>query len=766
MAITIGELVAKIKADTKDFRTGMGHAETQVDSFAKRASRMGALVKGAVATAFIVAGKEAVVTTNRLDSLRRGLETVSGSAAVAAAQIERLERLARLPGLGLEQVLQGSANLQAAGLSAELAEGALREFGNALAAVGRGKADLNGVIIALSQIASKGKVTAEEINQIAERVPQIRQIMQDAFGTAATEEIQAMGITSEEFIRRIVDAMESLKRATIGPQAEVENLGDAFKRLAGEVGEIVNIGARPGIRQLTSLFDSAADLLDRMTDEAETLAGTIRGMAGANFAGLTEAELRTQIDLLEERQAILKEGLQQNPFNEANLELLRRTNRELQAAQAALEGRMAPAATTGPGPLGVSPEMLATLEARARSLAEAAEEARMDLRFTKDAEAAKKLRDELARVEAELEDVNREIDRQQTGIALGGMIGGSPLTRQRAVTGTRGAGIDRSVAARARFADEVAETADNLKALNPPLEDATGFVEEFGRGLENAARSFVGGGTNIGQMIGANVASMGIGAAVDAIGKSIFGGDKDYLAALERNTRALEEIAGTRFQQLIDSVDGMSGVAAEFREAVEDFAARTGFEGRMGLIRRELEAHDREDPRLQFIALMHGLLGGNLSTGLANQVAGLNVENIDEFLQKTINQIQAGTFDPAMLGDLDLETFLDILSEMERLGDAAGEAADELASIAESLRNVPTGFKVGAFQFAATGTGSPHQATDGGGGNINIEGDLVVVTDDPEQLGDKVRRRAQRGGTDNLRFSVGSRPTGSTVRGV
>ena len=112
-----------------------------------------------------------------LEKLTQGLTAVAGSSREAAEQRDRLRQVAKLPGLGLEEAVEGSINLQAVGLSSQQAEAALMSFGNALATVGKGKAELDGVILALTQMAAKGKISAEEINQIGERVPQIRAVM-------------------------------------------------------------------------------------------------------------------------------------------------------------------------------------------------------------------------------------------------------------------------------------------------------------------------------------------------------------------------------------------------------------------------------------------------------------------------------------------------------------------------------------------------------------------------------------------------------------
>jgi tape measure domain-containing protein len=174
-----------------------------------------------------------------MDSLRKGLDAVSGSSAATEQQLVRLNEVAKLPGLGFQQAIQGSISLQAAGLNANLAERALKAFGNALATVGKGKADLDGVNLALTQMVSKGKVVAQDINQIQERVPQIRQAMKAAFGTADTEELQKQGISSEIFVNGIIAQLEKLPTVTGGVRNDFENLTDTIQKDLAKLGEAV-----------------------------------------------------------------------------------------------------------------------------------------------------------------------------------------------------------------------------------------------------------------------------------------------------------------------------------------------------------------------------------------------------------------------------------------------------------------------------------------------------------------------------------------------
>jgi tape measure domain-containing protein len=170
------------------------------------------------------------------DSQVRALAGYQKNAKDLEAQLARLQEIAKLPGLGLSEVRMGVLSLEAAGLSARLAERSISAFGNAIAQAGRGKEDLAGAVLALGQIASKGKISAEEINQLAERIPQIRKALQGAFGTADTEKIQKMGVSATVAIGKIIAELEKIPKATNGARVTLDNMQDAFDRMTLPIG--------------------------------------------------------------------------------------------------------------------------------------------------------------------------------------------------------------------------------------------------------------------------------------------------------------------------------------------------------------------------------------------------------------------------------------------------------------------------------------------------------------------------------------------------
>jgi tape measure domain-containing protein len=261
-------LVVAIDADLKGLRDitagaarmernverNMTRAGVAADHFGDRIQGVGQKLTLGLSVPLAALGVVTVVTAGKMDQLRRGLDSVTGSGQETARQLQRLREVSKLPGLGFEEAVRGSINLQAAGFSAGLAEKSLRGFGNALASVGRGRAELDGVILALGQMAAKGKIMAQEVNQLAERVPQIRKVMEAAFGTADTEKLQKMGLDATTFVSEVVEQLLLLPPVTTGIANSFENITDQSKNTAASWGDRL-------VPATAGLLNSGSDLL-------------------------------------------------------------------------------------------------------------------------------------------------------------------------------------------------------------------------------------------------------------------------------------------------------------------------------------------------------------------------------------------------------------------------------------------------------------------------------------------------------------------------
>ena len=276
-------------------QTSMSAASDATSGLSSALSALPAVAIGAWAAASAKAVYGAAV---EMESLERGLSAVMGSGALARDEMQRLSVVAKLPGLGYAEAIRMSTSLQAAGMSAEMARKAMASFGNALATVGKGKAELDGVGLALSQIMSKGKVSAEEINQIAERVPQIRKAMMDAFGTADTELLGKAGISSANFISTITDELGKLEKASGGAKNAAENFDDAWMKAKATIGGAFLPSVTAALNGVTSALELQDGLLAKVVKKfiAYKMAGGATGLVANALIDRDMSKIKELLD--------------------------------------------------------------------------------------------------------------------------------------------------------------------------------------------------------------------------------------------------------------------------------------------------------------------------------------------------------------------------------------------------------------------------------------------------------------------------------------
>jgi tape measure domain-containing protein len=270
----IGQFTGGAKKAWKDFGDQLGQMSQKVQM-------AGVAMTAGLTAPILLLGKQALDTAVRFDSLNRGIMAVDGGANGLKETLKGLDEIAKLPGLGLEEVRQGYINLRAAGIEAGLAKDAMMGFGNALATVGRGKDDMDGVMRALTQISAKGKVSAEEINQLAERVPQIREVMKSAFGTANTEVLQKAGIDSQTFIAKIVENLKTIPRVTGGIRNDLENFSDTWKKALAEIGKAMIPFVKQLAEVLVPMMEKFTATLAAMTPQQKKAALGLTALAAA-----------------------------------------------------------------------------------------------------------------------------------------------------------------------------------------------------------------------------------------------------------------------------------------------------------------------------------------------------------------------------------------------------------------------------------------------------------------------------------------------------
>ena len=238
--MAIGKLLLKLGIDTTNLDKELGKVEKSMTKFGNTMKNVGSNLTTSLTMPIVGLGAAALKSFADMERLEGGLTAIMGSSKDAAAEMDKLRKVAENPGLALPQVVKASASLQSVGMSADAARETITQFGNAVARAGGGAEQFDGVVLALSQISAVGKVTQEDLNQIKERLPEFARVMKEEFGVVTAEGIRELGISSEEFIQRSVGALSNLERANGGLGNAFDNLKDNVTNSLAELGKAIN----------------------------------------------------------------------------------------------------------------------------------------------------------------------------------------------------------------------------------------------------------------------------------------------------------------------------------------------------------------------------------------------------------------------------------------------------------------------------------------------------------------------------------------------
>ena len=276
--MAFASLVVKISGEISSLDKTLKTAVERVKRMGSDLSSLGSSLALGLSAPLAGFGALAIKSAADLEALKMGLTAVTGSAKAAAVQFEQLKEVAKLPGLGFQEAVRGATNLQAIGFQFAQSKNILLQFGNALASVGRGREDLEEVIRQLGQMASRGKVTADNLKPIMERVPQVAAIIKREFGTIDTEALQKMGISATKLISTLELELGKLPRVTGGLKNDLENMRDSISFAFAAAGEALAPFAKKFIDDFAV---PALEKLKLLAEGFKALPGPIQGVAVA-----------------------------------------------------------------------------------------------------------------------------------------------------------------------------------------------------------------------------------------------------------------------------------------------------------------------------------------------------------------------------------------------------------------------------------------------------------------------------------------------------
>ena len=183
--------------------------------------------------------KSSYQATMRMDNLNLSFESIYGSAAKAGAQLDLVKKISDDLGLSFTDTAEGAKKLFAAARGTEVEQDAnqiFKAFSMMSTALKLTGDETNSVFLAVSQMISKGKVSAEELRlQLAERMPGAVTLFAKAIGVTTKELDQMLqnGQVGLDSLRKFALEVEKTYAtgaagASKGMQAELNRVSNAW----------------------------------------------------------------------------------------------------------------------------------------------------------------------------------------------------------------------------------------------------------------------------------------------------------------------------------------------------------------------------------------------------------------------------------------------------------------------------------------------------------------------------------------------------------
>jgi tape measure domain-containing protein len=194
--MTVGQVIAKLGVDPKEYEKGLRKAETQAN---KAGSKIGSIFKNAFSVTLgmgmfkaLEKGFKATISTaidfnSMLQTAQIGFATMLGSAEKAQKFLEDMADFAVRTPFEYPELLEAAKRMLAYGFAAEEVLPTLRAVGDASAALGSGSVGIDRITLALGQIQAKGKLSGEEMRQLTEAGVPAWHILAEAMGKTVPE---------------------------------------------------------------------------------------------------------------------------------------------------------------------------------------------------------------------------------------------------------------------------------------------------------------------------------------------------------------------------------------------------------------------------------------------------------------------------------------------------------------------------------------------------------------------------------------------------
>lgn len=285
---------AAVKAETQMGATRRGLVSVS-EQLADTQKRMGELRDTLIAG---FSFNQFVQAAAQMESVQAGLQAVSGSSEEAAEQMDFVRRMANAAGVDVAAAGQSFLGLAAAtkgtAVEGEPARQVFEAVSLAMAKAGKSSADTQNALLALSQIASKGTVSMEELRgQLGEALPGALQATASGLGITTQDLIKLVEtgqLAAQDMFPALAKGLGELYGSAPAAQTltqEITNIKNAFVEMSANIGEE---GGLSTLKKLAETAQAAITFLGDTLIQVGQYAGTVASAVSTmDFSGLRQA---------------------------------------------------------------------------------------------------------------------------------------------------------------------------------------------------------------------------------------------------------------------------------------------------------------------------------------------------------------------------------------------------------------------------------------------------------------------------------------------
>jgi|DEB0MinimDraft_10_1074344.scaffolds.fasta_scaffold02861_4 tape measure domain-containing protein len=293
---SLGDLVVKIGADTRDLNKQLGKVQREVRGMTSNITQLGQNLTRSITLPLAALGAAAVKSAADLETLETSFISLTGGAKQARDMVADLNKFTAETPFQLEAVGKAARQLIAAGTDISQVNTQLQFLGDIAATSG---SSIDEIAAIFAKVQAKGKVELENLNQLAERNIPIFTALAEATGLPASK-LGAGAVSIKQF------------NATLKSFAEAGGFAEgAMKRLsqtaAGKLSTAIDNLKLAGASLANDILPKITAALDKVTGAAQgftRLDPDIKGLI-VNF-GLLSAAIGPVIAVLPQLTTQLK----------------------------------------------------------------------------------------------------------------------------------------------------------------------------------------------------------------------------------------------------------------------------------------------------------------------------------------------------------------------------------------------------------------------------------------------------------------------------